>query len=86
MSTRGSFIMRKDGVDKELCFPYDAYPDGGGQSEPWNVRGVFMVLAATLAIFFVGQFTTILNATFCDVSIGHEYLHLLHEGYLSGPH
>ena len=31
MSTRGSFIMRKDGVDKELCFPYDAYPDGGGR-------------------------------------------------------
>ena len=30
MSTRGSFIMRKDGVEKELCFPYDAYPDGEG--------------------------------------------------------
>ena len=31
MSTRGSFIMRKNGEDKELCFPYDAYPDGGGR-------------------------------------------------------
>lgn len=31
MSTRGSFIMHKNGEDKELCFPYDAYPDGGGR-------------------------------------------------------
>jgi len=30
MSTRGSFIIRRDSKDKELYIPADAYPDGAG--------------------------------------------------------
>jgi hypothetical protein len=30
MSTRGSFIIRKNNVDKELVIQYDAYPEGAG--------------------------------------------------------
>ena len=31
MSTRGSFIIRKNNEDKELFIPSDAYPDSGGR-------------------------------------------------------
>lgn len=31
MSTRGSFIIRKNSKDKELYIPADAYPDGAGR-------------------------------------------------------
>ena len=31
MSTRGSFILRKNGEDKELYICCDAYPDGAGR-------------------------------------------------------
>ena len=31
MSTRGSFIIRKGGIDKELYIPCDGYPSGAGR-------------------------------------------------------
>ena len=50
MSTRGAFIIRKNGIDKELYIPFDAYPSEAGRDAVLLVKTLNLDLLYDLLV------------------------------------
>lgn len=68
MSTRGSFILRRHGVDKEMYIPCDAYPDWAGREAVNLIKTTN--LGALYDLLYPGDDGADFSAHACEDAVG----------------